>query len=243
MKWLLVMVGLAVVFRCLAASVMMSMTILFETRAAPRLPDLIVDSLPFIPWIDKWDMAIWISIYLAGCLFLLSTHPRRFIRFMVTDGILSLIRGMTVILTGMGPIKSEDFLAESTLQERMDSIVLMMDPRNAFFSNVLDSHMTKDMFFSGHVAASFMLILYIWPMKKARWLMIAGHLVIVATVFFGHLHYSIDVVGAYAFGLALFLLRETRVREALHPVAIEEDRWFESQVESDTGETQTPERE
>ena len=38
------------------------------------------------------------------------------------------------------------------------------------------------------------------------------HLLVVASVLFAHLHYSIDIVGAYAITFALFALREAPVR-------------------------------
>jgi hypothetical protein len=38
--------------------------------------------------------------------------------------------------------------------------------------------------------------------------MLASHIAVVLSVFFAHLHYTIDVIGAYAMALALFALRE-----------------------------------
>jgi hypothetical protein len=38
--------------------------------------------------------------------------------------------------------------------------------------------------------------------------MLLGHIVVVASVFVSHLHYTIDVIGAYAVAYALFKLRE-----------------------------------
>ena len=45
--------------------------------------------------------------------------------------------------------------------------------------------------------------------------MLVGHLLVVASLFFSHLHYTIDVIGAYAITFSLFVLRETRVRRVL----------------------------
>ena len=40
--------------------------------------------------------------------------------------------------------------------------------------------------------------------------MAAGHVAVVAAVFLSHLHYTIDVLGGYAFAYALYALREGR---------------------------------
>ena len=38
--------------------------------------------------------------------------------------------------------------------------------------------------------------------------MLVGHVVVVASVFLSHLHYSIDVIGAYAMAFSVYVLRE-----------------------------------
>ncbi|MBM4380479.1 MAG: hypothetical protein FJ086_14485, partial [Deltaproteobacteria bacterium] len=53
-----------------------------------------------------------------------------------------------------------------------------------------------------------------------RWPMLAGHVVVVASVFLSHLHYTIDVVGAYALTFSLFVLREGDVRRMLGGPAV-----------------------
>jgi hypothetical protein len=45
--------------------------------------------------------------------------------------------------------------------------------------------------------------------------MLALHLLVVASVFLAHLHYTIDVIGAYAITFTLFALREWNVRGLL----------------------------
>jgi hypothetical protein len=75
-------------------------------------------------------------------------------------------------------------------------------------------YLTKDLFFSGHTATTFLLLLYAWPDRRLRWPMLLGHAVVVATVFFSHLHYTIDVLGAYAMAFTAYALAEWRPRQA-----------------------------
>ena len=55
-----------------------------------------------------------------------------------------------------------------------------------------------------------LLLLYAWPDRRLRWPMLAGHAVVVATVFLSHLHYTIDVLGAYAMAFTAYALAEWR---------------------------------
>jgi membrane-associated phospholipid phosphatase len=70
------------------------------------------------------------------------------------------------------------------------------------------AYLTKDLFFSGHTATTFLLLLYVWPWRRLRAAALAGHVLVVASVFLAHLHYTIDVAGAYAIAFAIFALRE-----------------------------------
>jgi membrane-associated phospholipid phosphatase len=70
------------------------------------------------------------------------------------------------------------------------------------------AYLTKDLFFSGHTATTFLLALYLWRFPRARLLAVLGHVLVVLSVLFSHLHYGIDVVGGYAVALAVFALRE-----------------------------------
>jgi hypothetical protein len=131
---------------------------------------------------------------------------------MVTGGLLSLVRGVCILLTGLGPVHLPDVnperLAEPGLMTR--AFFEIVDPTGVFFRDSAHVYLTKDLFFSGHVATTLLLLLYVWPWKRLRYAMIALHGIVVASVFLSHLHYSIDVVGAWAIAFAVFVLREGR---------------------------------
>jgi len=136
--------------------------------------------------------------------------PRRFIRFMVTGGVLSVLRGVCIVLTGLGPVRVPDDnparLAEPGMMSR--AFFELVDPTGVFFRDSAQVYLTKDLFFSGHVASTFLLLLYVWPHRRLRLAMLWLHAIVVASVFLSHLHYTIDVVGAWAITFALFVLRE-----------------------------------
>jgi membrane-associated phospholipid phosphatase len=47
-------------------------------------------------------------------------------------------------------------------------------------------------------------VLFAWPMKRMRWVFLAAHLVVVASVLLGHIHYTIDVVGGWLAAIVVF---------------------------------------
>jgi hypothetical protein len=74
-------------------------------------------------------------------------------------------------------------------------------------------HLSQDLFFSGHAATTFLLLLYAWHRPTLRWVALLGHVAMVASVLLAHMHYSIDVVGAWSVVFALCALREWKPRE------------------------------
>jgi hypothetical protein len=189
-----------------------------ERRAAPRVPDLIIDNIPFVPWVANWNYFLWLAAYIPGSFILLMLDPKRTIRFFITGGIISLLRGVCVLLTGLGALSGEDaygprLIEPETFREAFYSLI---NPLAVFFQNSANIYLTTDLFFSGHVATTFLLILYAWPYRLLRNVLIVLHVLVVLSLFFGYIHYSIDVVGAYAITFAVFVLREGNVRAVLY---------------------------
>jgi hypothetical protein len=182
-----------------------------ERRPAPgALPDLVLAALPYVPWVASANYLVWLAVYLPIAVALLVKDPRRWVRYMVTGGILTLVRGATIALTGLGvpdPVHAGPGLGSTRAWQAWLELV---SPWRAFAS--AQAYLTKDLFFSGHTATTFLLLLYVWPWRRLRWLALAGHAVVVASVMLARLHYAIDVVGAWAVTFALFALREWRPR-------------------------------
>jgi hypothetical protein len=51
-------------------------------------------------------------------------------------------------------------------------------------------------------------VLYLWRWPVLRWLAIGAHVAMVAAVLLAHLHYTIDIVGAWIVSYAVFRLVE-----------------------------------
>ncbi|MFM7282628.1 MAG: phosphatase PAP2-related protein, partial [Planctomycetia bacterium] len=78
------------------------------------------------------------------------------------------------------------------------------------------AYLTQDLFFSGHAATSFLLWLYLRERRVLGWIALLAHILITASVLFAHLHYTIDILGAWAVTYSLFALR-ARLKPRIEP--------------------------
>jgi hypothetical protein len=206
----------SLVFRLACYAAMVWMALLAEARPAPTLPDFVLPHVPMVPFIERYNYWLWIVSYVPIALWLFTAAPERFIRYMVSAGLLGLVRGACILATGLGAISGLDPHAGMDANTRWAAFVSLGTPWGLFNPDAgMRVHLTKDLFFSGHTSTTLLLLLYVWPWPKVRWTMLALHVLVVASVFLGHLHYTIDVIGAYAITFGLFAFREWKVRELL----------------------------
>ena len=211
---LILQVAGAVAFRYASFVVMVALTLINEQRSFPQLSDRILELVPYVPWVDEWNYWIWLAAYIPASVALLVLAPRKCVRFFVTGGLLSLVRGVCVLMTGLGPVKKYQVGLNAGVagDAWIHDTLAVANPFKVFFEGSAHTHLTQDLFFSGHVATTCLLLLYCWPYRRLRQTVLALHVVVVITVFLAHLHYSIDVVGAWAITFTLFALREGGVR-------------------------------
>lgn len=209
-------VALSFAFRFGCYAVMLWLVLWSEARPAPSLPDAVLSVVPYVEWVDRHNYLLWLFAYIPVGLWLLRTNADRFIRYMVSAGILALVRGVCIAVTGLGPVRGGDINAGLTSEARWAAFWQLVNPF-AFFTpgGSAQVYLTKDLFFSGHTGTTFLLLLYVWRYPRLRALMLIGHVLVVASLFLAHLHYTIDVLGAYAITFALFVLREGKVRKLL----------------------------
>lgn len=201
-------IAAALLFRGASYAAMTAAAVWNELRPSPTLPDLLLAHVPYVPWVANANYLLWLAVYLPLSAGLLLAAPRRFVRYTVTAGLVSLARGATLLATGLGapdPAHAGPGLgARGPLHAFLD----LLSPWDVFAKDAMAAYLTKDLFFSGHTATTFLLLLYLWPFRRLRGPATAGHVLVVASVFLAHLHYTIDVLGAYAVAFAIFVLRE-----------------------------------
>ncbi len=198
----------ALAFRWAAYAAMTALALWAEMRPAPTVPDLLLERLPYVPWIDRWNYWLWLAVYLPLAALLLWREPRRWVRYMVTGGLVSLARGVTIALTGLGPPDPAHAGPGVGGLSYGQAFLELVSPLGVFQRGAIAAYLTKDLFFSGHVATTFLLWLYLRGRSRLAPAALAASLAVTASVLLSHLHYSIDVVGAWAVTFAVFVLRE-----------------------------------
>lgn len=202
----------SLVFRFGCYAVMVWLALWAEARPAPQLPDLVLAHVPYVPWVDRYNYLLWLVAYVPIAVWLAWRHVDTFVRYTVSAGLVALLRGLCIVVTGLGPVRGGDLHAGMDADARWQAFLHLMTP--GFFDPGEGArvYLTKDLFFSGHTATTLLLLLYVWRWPALRWPMLLSHVLVVLSVFFAHLHYTIDVIGAYAVVLALYAVREGRLQ-------------------------------
>jgi hypothetical protein len=201
-------IAAALLFRAGCYAAMIAAAVWNELRPAPTLPDLVLAHVPYVPAIARTNYLLWLLAYLPLSLALLWRAPRTFARYTVTAGLVSLARGATLLLTGLGvpdPATAGPGIAG---RDPLHAFLDLLSPWQVFRHDAMAAYLTKDLFFSGHTATTFLLVLYLWRFPRLRAPALVAHAAVVLSVFLSHLHYAIDVVGAYAVAFSIYALRE-----------------------------------
>ena len=99
----------------------------------------------------------------------------------------TLIRSVFVMLTHIGPFPTQ----------------IILD------SNLISKFtFGGDLFFSGHTGLPFLMALIFWHNKTLRYVFMATSLLFAVVVLMAHLHYSIDVLGAFFITYSIYRLAE-----------------------------------
>jgi len=203
---------LAILWRYAGHAAMLGLSLLTEGRPAPHLPDTILDRLPRVAWIADHNWWLWLACYIPPALLLWRRDRRAFLRFLYIGGIVSLLRGLCVGLTGLGPSDGADVNAGLSGGALFHAWLTLINPLSTLFGNAADLYLTKDLFFSGHASSTFLLWLYCRGKGWLGALALAAHLATVAVVLLAHLHYTIDIVGAWAVTYSVYALAENMER-------------------------------
>lgn len=180
-------------------AVMTGLAMWNESRPGTPLDDPILRHVPYVPWIERWNYWIWVVPWLLGAGTLMVLDPREASRMWVNSGIVSVLRGVCVCLAGLGPVRGPDVNAHLAWDTSRwaDATLAILNPWSVFTADAAHVWLTKDTLFSGHTASTFLLVLHASGHPRLRMTLVALHLAIVATVFLGHIHYSVDVVVAW----------------------------------------------
>ncbi len=157
-----------------------------ERHTGPVLNDIVLDQLP--P--QDVSLYIFLTIWASALLIILRAQrsPAVFMLFMYGYILVSLSRMLTINLFPLNPPVG---------------LIPLIDPiSNAFYGK---TYITKDLFYSGHTSSIFLIFLCL----RRRWdrlFTFIGTLVVGFLLLVQHVHYTIDVLGAFVFTYPLYWL-------------------------------------
>lgn len=150
-------------------------------KASNSVGDIILSNIPAfdVEWLLIAGTVVTIGFTVYICL----RRPERTPFVLYALSLLYFVRSIFVTLTHFGPFPTRI-------------------PLDAF-ELVTKIFGGADLFFSGHVGATFLLALVFWQTPVIRYFFLAFSVFFAVIVLMGHLHYSIDVAAAFfiAFGV------------------------------------------
>lgn len=200
----------AIGFRWSCFALMTVMAVWNESRPGTKIHDPLLEQIPYIAWFDHWNYWIWLAAWILPSLAFLFVNPARFVRFMVSGGLLSLCRGICVVATCLGPVRGPDvnLVLAWDWPLRLEVVTRILNPLAVLNDGAAHIWLTKDLFFSGHAASCALLLLYVWPHRGLRFVVLALNVPVTLSLFCGHVHYTIDVIGAWILVYLCFAWRE-----------------------------------
>ncbi len=170
-----------------------------ESHVGVKFDDPLIAITPYVACLEQWNYWIWVTPWLLGVAALLIRDPDEGARMLWNSGIVSVLRGIIVTAACLGPVRGPDVNAalpwDASLWWQVTSQIL--NPLSVFFGDSAHVWLTKDTLMSGHTSSTMLLVLHAHRHPDLRRWLIAAHLLVVACVILGHVHYSIDVVVAW----------------------------------------------
>ncbi len=159
-----------------------------EQRKGVLLNDHLLQLIPAVDVSGLTFIFIWsvILFLLIRCV----QDPSVFILSFISMILLFISRMITIILFPLEPPVG---------------LIPLVDPVSSLFYGGPHMFITKDLFYSGHTSTQFMIFLCL-PKKRDKGIALFSSIVVGILVMVQHVHYSIDVIGAFVCTYFIYLL-------------------------------------
>lgn len=152
---------------------------------------------PLLRWLPAHNVSLALFIIIwALCLLAIyraARHPYMFLTFLWAYILLSVFRILAITLVPLNPPAG---------------LIGLVDPIGNFFYG--EKFVTKDLFFSGHTSTVFLLYLC-FPGRKDKKIALVVTVLVAFLLLVQHVHYTLDVLGAFLFAWVAYRLARTTV--------------------------------
>jgi hypothetical protein len=203
--WLTLVAVLALRYLCHGIALLLILP--HEMQPGATLPDMLLRHIPYVECLARWNYVLWLLCYIPPAIWIALKDRQVFLRLVITDGVLSLLRGLMIPLTGIGPVMGADINALHPFAVG-PALLAILNPLKAIGTNAAGVYLTKDLFFSGHIATTFLLYLFARRFGKASRVFLALNLFTLVVVLLAHLHYTIDIIAGYFITYGVYRMSE-----------------------------------
>lgn len=174
----------------------------WQARQGVQLNDLILNQLT--PYDFSWYIFALEYVTMILAIIYILPYPDRFVKGIQAFALFTLMRTITIYFFVLEPPRD---------------MIVLNDPFANFFLHSKDVFVTKDLFFSGHIASLVLLMFLVTNKYLKSWIFVATILVGILLLW-QHVHYSLDVIFApvvsfVSFKAVAFVHQQTKMDVAL----------------------------
>ena len=155
-------------------------------KANNAVTDIILDNIKIVD-VDILFLYAPIIFWLVIIIYLFFSAPNKIPFVFKSIAIFLFIRSLFIILTHIGPFPGRDQFNNTGLGFLVSG---------------------KDLFFSSHTGLPFLMALVFWDNKYLKFFCLFSSVFFAVIVLLGHIHYSIDVLGAFFITYTIFHISE-----------------------------------
>ncbi len=198
--WIGVLAG-GIVFLFAAYAFYMNLGWYADNRALPVSSDWLLDRLPLVNLVPMLSWG-WLALHVYAIGTALLYYPRKLPFLFFLLGVYLCVRTLYVFLSPIGAPEA----------------ILHMGEFDLLFPLVAGVYTFQNEFiFSGHTAMPFLFALF-FETRAQKTVMLLGSLAMALSVLLTRNHYTVDVIGAYFMGYAIYALSEWLYFHFLRPL-------------------------
>jgi membrane-associated phospholipid phosphatase len=172
-----------------------------DQRTLPPGSDWLLERLPIVNLLPVLSWG-WLGLHLYAGAVAILYYPRRMPFLLFLLGMFIGIRSVFVFLSPIGA----------------PAQMLDMSQLDYLFSRIMGTYtFTNEFVFSGHTGIPFLFFLF-FETRLQKSIFLAGSLVMAVSVLLTHNHYTVDVLGAYLMGYAIYTLSDRLYHQYLRPL-------------------------
>lgn len=207
----------AILLHYISYIAMQTLAIFAETKRSGGIPDRLHEWITPHREYDWVNNKFWLYFLFISILFLIIFNRKIAIKYLLVGSLVSLVRGIFIFMTSLGAplavresipveiqnLKTEDITLKFLIKQWIPVEIFTNEKFSGFY-------LTQDLFFSGHTASTFLLLLCLEKRDYIFYIFLLYHINTVFFLVITHEHYTIDILGAYFITYSIYIFMEQK---------------------------------